>query len=121
MLDKKMKKLLSEILVLSAILAIAIWIAVLLYKVKMSASAIEELKQKAFGAETKHAMEIDSLKFKMLQDSLKIVDLQRINRINVINQQDKQDKDERDQVIAIIPTADDKQRDQLWTTYTPKN
>ena len=121
MLDKKMKKLLTEILICSVILATTIWISVLMYKVKMSTLAIEDLKQKAFGAETKHAMEIDSLKFKMLQDSLKIVDLQRINRINVINQQDKQDKDERDQVIAIIPTADDKQRDQLWTTYTPKN
>jgi hypothetical protein len=121
MLENKAKKLLSELLIASAILATTIWISVLMYKVKMSTLAIEELKQKAFGAETKHAMEIDSLKFKMLQDSLKIVDLQRINRINVINQQDKQDKDERDQVIAIIPTADDKQRDQLWTTYTPKN
>jgi hypothetical protein len=121
MLDKKMKKLLTEILICSVILATTIWIFVLMYKVKMSTLAIEDLKQKAFGTETKHAMEIDSLKFKMLQDSLKIVDLQRINRINVINQQDKQDKDERDQAMDLIPTADDKQRDQLWTTYTPKN
>jgi hypothetical protein len=121
MLDKKMKKLLNEILLTSVILGIAIWIGVLLYKVKMSTLAIEELKQKAFGAETRHAMEVDSLKFKMFQDSLKIVDLQRINYINTINQQDKQDKDERDQIIATIPTATDKQRDQLWTTYSPKN
>jgi hypothetical protein len=121
MLDKKMKKLLNEILIVALILAVAIWMFVLLYKIKVSKLAIEDLQQKAFGAETRHAMEVDSLKFKMFQDSLKIVDLQRINRINTINQQDKQDKDERDQTIATIPTATDKQRDQLWTTYSPKN
>lgn len=119
--NRKQKNLLIEILVLSAILAVGIWIAVLLYKIKVKEANIEDLKSKAFAKDTKHAMEIDSLKFKLIQDSLKIVDLQRINKINVINQQDKQDKDERDQTIALIPTADDKQRDQLWTTYTPKN
>jgi hypothetical protein len=100
---------------------VGIWIAVLLYKIKVKEANIEDLKSKAFATDTRHAMQIDSLKFKLVQDSLKIVDLQRINQINVINQQDKQDKDERDQTIALIPTADDKQRDQLWTTYTPKN
>jgi Tfp pilus assembly major pilin PilA len=119
--NRKQKNLLIEILVFAGILAIGIWIAVLLYKIKVKEANIEDLKSKAFAKDTKHAMEIDSLKFKLVQDSLKIVDLQRINQINVINQQDKQDKDERDQTIALIPTADDKQRDQLWTTYTPKN
>jgi phage FluMu gp28-like protein len=121
MSNQKQKNLVIEILVLSVILAVGIWIAVLIYKLNVTESKIEDLKAKSFAAETKHAMEIDSLKFKLIQDSLKIVDLQRINKINVINQQDKQDKDERDKTIAIIPTADDKQRDHLWATYTPKN
>ena len=121
MSNQKQKKLLIEIIILSIILAVVLWISVLIYKVKAMKSSIDDLKAKSFAADTRHAMQIDSLKFKLIQDSLKIVDLQRINRINVINQQDKQDKDERDQTIALIPTADDKQRDQLWTTYTPKN
>jgi len=119
--NQKQKNLLIEILVFAVILAVGIWVAVLLYKIKVKEAKIEDLKAKSFAAETKHSMQLDSLKFKLVQDSLKIVDLQRINQINVINQQDKQDKDERDQTIAIIPTATDKQRDHLWATYTPKN
>ena len=116
-----MKKLYSEIAVIVVILIVGITMAILLYKNKVKDLKIEDLKRQAYSESVRDSIVIDSLKFKILQDSLHIVDIQRVNHINNINQQDNEDKGKHDLVIAIIPTASDEQRDRMWAAYTPKN
>lgn len=118
---RQMKKLYSEIAVIVMILVVAITIGVLMYKNKVKDFKIEDLKRKAYADDIRDSIIIDSLKFKILQDSLHIVDIQRVNRINTINKQDDKDKGNRDIVIAIIPNATDEQRDRIWAAHTSKN
>jgi hypothetical protein len=121
MTRQQMKKLYSEIAVLVVILIIGGSIGLLMYKNKVKEYKIEELKRKAYADDVRDSIIIDSLKFKILQDSLHIVDIQRVNRINQINKEDDKDKGSRDIVIAIIPNANDEQRDRIWAAYSPKN
>ena len=121
MTPRQMKKLYSEIAVLVLVIIVALTIGVLMYKNKVKDVKIEDLKRKAYADDIKDSIIIDSLKFKILQDSLHVVDIQRVNRINNINKQDDKDKGNRDIVIAIIPNATDEQRDRIWAAYTPKN
>lgn len=121
MTPRQMKKLYSEIAVLVLVIIVALTIGVLMYKNKVKDVKIEDLKRKAYADDIRDSIIIDSLKFKILQDSLHIVDIQRVNRINTINNQDDKDKGNRDIVIAIIPNATDEQRDRIWTAYSPKN
>jgi len=118
---RQMKKLYSEIAVLVVILIVSVAVGLLCYKNKVKDLKIEELKRKSYAKDIRDSIIIDSLKFKMLQDSLYIVDIQRVNRINQINNQDDKDKGNRDIVIAIIPNATDEQRDRIWAAYSPKN
>ena len=118
---ENLKQLISELLIIGLIVALIISIFVGYYRNKANLKKIEELRTKAYGIDTRHAMQIDSLKLVHLHDSLRMIDLERIIRINSVLNQDKNDKDAHDEVIRIIPTANDKQRDQLWSTYTPKN
>jgi hypothetical protein len=117
----QIKKLYSEIAVLVIILIVASTIGILTYKNKVKDLKIEDLKRKSYAKDIRDSIIIDSLKFKILQDSLHIVDIQRVNRINQINKEDDKDKGSRDIVIAIIPNANDEQRDRIWAAYTPKN
>ena len=117
----QIKKLYSEIAVLVIILIVGLTIGILMYKNKVKDLQIEELKRKSYADNVRDSIVIDSLKFKILQDSLHIVDIQRVNHINNINKQDDKDKGSRDIVIAIIPNATDEQRDRIWTAYSPKN
>ena len=121
MTPRQMKKLYSEIAVIVLILIVGLTVGVLLYKNKVKDLKIEELKRQSYGDAVRDSIVIDSLKFKILQDSLHIVDIQRVNHINTINKQDDKDKGNRDIVIAIIPNATDEQRDRIWTAYSPKN
>ena len=121
MTPRQLKKLYSEVAVAVALVCIVAFIAILQYKNKMKDLKIEDLKRKAYAADTRDSIVIDSLKFKILQDSLYIVDIQRVNHINQINNQDDKDKGSRDIVIAIIPNANDEQRDRIWAAYSPKN
>jgi hypothetical protein len=116
-----MKKLYSEIAVIVMILIVTLTIGVLMYKNKVKDFKIEDLKRQAYADDVRDSIIIDSLKFKILQDSLHIVDIQRVNRINQINKEDDKDKGSRDIVIAIIPNANDEQRDRIWAAYSPKN
>lgn len=118
---RQMKKLYSEIAVIVMILIVALTIGVLMYKNKVKDVKIEDLKRQAYAGDIRDSIVIDSLKFKILQDSLHIVDIQRVNHINNLNNQDDKDKGNRDIVIAIIPNATDEQRDRIWTAYSPKN
>lgn len=118
---RQMKKLYSEIAVIVIILVVAFTIGVLMYKNKVKDVKIEDLKRQAYAGDIRDSIIIDSLKFKILQDSLHIVDIQRVNHINNLNNQDDKDKGNRDIVIAIIPNATDEQRDRIWTAYSPKN
>ena len=116
-----MKRLYSEIAVIVMILIVGLTIGVLMYKNKVKDLKIEDLKRKAYAGDIRDSIAIDSLKFKILQDSLHIVDIQRVNYINNLNNQDDKDKGNRDIVIAIIPNATDEQRDRIWAAYSPKN
>jgi hypothetical protein len=116
-----MKKLYSEIAVIVLILIVGLTVGVLLYKNKVKDLKIEELKRQSYGDAVRDSIVIDSLKFKILQDSLYLVDIQRVNRIKTINKEDDKDKGSRDIVIAIIPNANDEQRDRIWAAYSPKN
>lgn len=116
-----MKKLYSEIAVIVIILIVGLTIGLLFYKNKVKNSQIEELKRQAYADNVRDSILVDSLKLKILQDSLDIVDIQRVNYINNINQEDHEDKTSRDLVIAVISNADDEQRDRIWATYSPKN
>ena len=118
---RQMRKLYSEIAVLVIVIIVAISIGLLMYKNKVKDLQIEDLKRKSYTDAVRDSIVIDSLKFKILQDSLHIVDIQRVNRINQINKEDDKDKGSRDIVIAIIPNANDEQRDRIWTAYSPKN
>lgn len=118
---RQMKKLYSEIAVIVIILVVAFTMGVLMYKNKVKDVKIEDLKRQAYAGDIRDSIIIDSLKFKILQDSLHIVDIQRVNHINNLNNQDDKDKGNRDIVIAIIPNATDEQRDRIWTAYSPKN
>ena len=117
----QMKKLYSEIAVIVVILIVGLTIGILLYKNKVKDVKIEDLKRQAYSDSVRDSIIIDSLEFKILQDSLHIVDIQRVNHINNINKQDDKDKGSRDIVIAIIPNATDEQRDRIWSAYSPKN
>jgi len=121
MTPRQLKKLYSDIAVAVALVSIVTFIAILQYKNKVKDLQIEELKRKSYASDVRDSIIIDSLKFKMLQDSLYIVDIQRVNHINQINNQDDKDKGSRDIVIAIIPNANDEQRDRIWAAYSPKN
>jgi hypothetical protein len=117
----QLKKLYSDIALLVIILIVSTTIGLLIYKNKVKDINIEELKRKSYANDVRDSVIIDSLKFKILQDSLHIVDIQRVNRINQINKEDGKDKGSRDIVIAIIPNANDEQRDRIWAAYSPKN
>jgi hypothetical protein len=121
MTTRQLKKLYKEIALVVVVVIIAIFIAILQYKNKVKELKIEDLKRQAYADDVRDSILVDSLKLKILQDSLDIVDIQRVNSINTINKQDDKDKSNRDIVIAIIPNATDEQRDRIWATYSPKN
>jgi hypothetical protein len=121
MTTRQLKKLYSDIAVIVALAAIVTFIAILQYKNKVKDIKIEDLKRQAYSDDVRDSIIIDSLEFKILQDSLHIVDIQRVNSINTINKQDGKDKGNRDILIAIIPNANDEQRDRIWAAYSPKN
>ena len=121
MTPRQLKKLYSEVAVAVALVAIVAFIAILQYKNKVKDLKIEDLKRQAYADDVRDSILVDSLKLKILQDSLHIVDIQRVNSINTINKQDDKDKGNRDIVIAIIPNATDEQRDRIWAAYSPKN
>ena len=121
MTQRQLKKLYSEIAVAVALVAIVAFIAILQYKNKVKDLKIEDLKRQAYADDVRDSILVDSLKLKILQDSLHIVDIQRVNSINTINKKDDKDKGDRDILIAIIPNANDEQRDRIWAAYSPKN
>ena len=121
MTNRQLKKLYSDIAVAVALVSIVTFIAILQYKNKVKDIKIEDLKRQAYADDVRDSILVDSLKLKILQDSLHIVDIQRVNSINTINKQDGKDKGDRDILIAIIPNANDEQRDRIWAAYSPKN
>ena len=121
MTTRQLKKLYKDIAVAVALVSIVVFIAILQYKNKIKDLNIEDLKRQSYADDVRDSIMVDSLKFKILQDSLHIVDIQRVNSINTINKQDGKDKGNRDLVIAIIPNATDEQRDRIWAAYSPKN
>lgn len=121
MTNRQLKKLYSDIAVAVALVSIVTFIAILQYKNKVKDIKIEDLKRKAYADDVRDSILVDSLKLKILQDSLHIVDIQRVNSINTINKKDDKDKGDRDILIAIIPNANDEQRDRIWAAYSPKN
>ena len=121
MTPRQLKKLYNELAVAVTLVIIVASIAVLQYKNKVKELKIEELQRKAYASDIRDSIMIDSLKLKIFQDSLDIVDIQRVNSINTINKKDDKNKGNRDLVIAIIPNANDEQRDRIWAAYTPKN
>ena len=121
MTNRQLKKLYSDIAVAVALVSIVAFIAILQYKNKVKDLKIEDLKRQAYADDVRDSILVDSLKLKILQDSLEIVDIQRVNSINTINKQDGKDKGDRDILIAIIPNANDEQRDRIWAAYSPKN
>jgi hypothetical protein len=121
MTNRQLKKLYSEIAVAVALVSIVVFIVILQYKNKVKDLKIEDLKRQVYAGDVRDSILVDSLKLKIFQDSLEIVDIQRVNSINTINKQDGKDKGDRDIIIAIIPRADDEQRDRIWAAYSPKN
>ena len=121
MTPRQVKKLYSEIGIVVIILVVLLTMGILLYKNKVKDLKIEELQRKSYASDIRDSIMIDSLKLKIFQDSLDIVDIQRVNSINTINKKDDKNKGNRDLVIAIIPNANDEQRDRIWAAYTPKN
>jgi hypothetical protein len=121
MTTRQLKKLYKDIGIVVALVVIVVFIAILQYKNKVKDLKIEDLKRQAYADDVRDSILVDSLKLKILQDSLEIVDIQRVNYINTINQQDDKDKGDRDILIATIPNADDEQRDHIWAAYSPKD
>ena len=121
MTARQLKKLYSDIAVAVVLVVIVSFIAILQYKNKMKDLKIEELQRKSYAKDIRDSITIDSLKFKILQDSLHIVDIQRVRHINNTNKEDDKDKGSRDILIAVIPNANDEQRDRIWAAYSPKN
>jgi hypothetical protein len=121
MTPRQLKRLYSDIAVAVALVIIVVSIAILQYKNKVKDLKIEDLKRQAYADDVRDSILVDSLKLKILQDSLEIVDIQRVNSINTINKQDGKDKGDRDILIAIIPNANDEQRNRIWAAYSPKN
>ena len=121
MTPRQLKRLYSDIAVAVALVSIVTFIAILQYKNKVKDLNIEDLKRQAYADDVRDSILVDSLKLKILQDSLHIVDIQRVNSINTINKKDDKDKGDRDILIAIIPNANDEQRDRIWAAYSPKN
>jgi len=121
MTPRQLKRLYSDIAVAVVLVIIVVSIAILQYKNKVKDLKIEDLKRQAYAGDIRDSILVDSLKLKILQDSLEIVDIQRVNSINTINKQDGKDKGDRDILIAIIPNANDEQRNRIWAAYSPKN
>jgi hypothetical protein len=121
MTPRQLKKLYSDVAVAVVLVSIVAFIAILQYKNKVKDLKIEELQRKSYANSVRDSIIIDSLKFKTLQDSLYIVDIQRVNHINNTNKEDDKDKGSRDILIAVIPNANDEQRDRIWAAYSPKN
>ena len=121
MTPRQLKRLYNEIAVAVVLVIIVVSIAILQYQNKVKDLKIEDLKRQSYADDIRDSILIDSLKFKILQDSLHIVDIQRVNYINDTKKQDGKDKGNRDLVIAIIPNANDEQRNRIWATYSPKN
>lgn len=117
----QLNKLKNDILVMGMLAITAISLIVSIYKNHMYKKLKKETDQKLYSVETLHEIELDSMKLRIVQDSLYIVDLQRIKQINNLNLQDKHDKANHSAIISIIPNASDAQRDRIWATYTPKN
>ena len=121
MTPRQLKKLYKDIAVIVAVIAVIIFIVILQYKNKVKDANIENLRRQAYADDVRDSILVDSLKLKIFQDSLDIVDIQRVNSINTLNKQDNEDKGNRNILIAIIPNATDEQRDRIWTTYSPKD
>ena len=121
MTPRQLKRLYSDIAVAVVLVIIVVSIAILQYKNKIKDLKIEDLKRQAYAGDVRDSILMDSLKLKILQDSLQIADIQRVNSINTINKKDDKDKGDRDILIAIIPNANDEQRDRIWAAYSPKN
>lgn len=66
------------------------------------------------------SLTIDSLKVKILHDSLAHVDSLRVARIKSLNNQDNENKNQRNQAHDIVKRATNKQLDSLWSVYSPK-
>ena len=66
------------------------------------------------------SLTIDSLKMKVLHDSLAHVDSLRIIHIRSLNKKDDENKNQRNQAHDIVKRATDKQLDSLWSIYSPK-
>lgn len=116
-----LKNLKTQIINSGVVLLFIIAVTIIVYKSKQYNKLKQETTQKLYSTEQLHQIEIDSMKLRIVQDSLYIVDLQRLKQINNLNTQDRYDKAKHDLIISIIPTTDDKERDKLWATYSPKN
>ena len=66
-------------------------------------------------------LKIDSIKTQYFLDSLSYTD--SINKYKILANANLiiNIKKDRDEVIGRISSADNNERDQLWTTYSPKN
>jgi hypothetical protein len=66
------------------------------------------------------SLTVDSLKMKMLHDSLVYVDSLRAANIRRLKDKDNENKNQRDQDVNTIKRASNKQLDSLWSIYSPK-
>lgn len=95
-------------------------IAILFVRTMVKTTENEKKNNTLFQKINTDSLTIDSLKMKIIHDSLAHIDSLRIAHINSLNNKDNENKKDRDEANAFIKHATDKQLDSLWAVYSPK-
>lgn len=110
------EQLLKDILLVAIICIVATVFVYEMYRVSTLEIHTNQLKEKI----SLDSLTQDSLKMKILHDSLAHVDSLRVLHIKYLKDQDNENKNQRDQDVNTIKHASDKQLDSLWSIYSPK-
>ncbi len=113
---EKQEQLIKDILAVFIICIVATLFVYEMYRVSTLEIHTNQLKKKI----SLDSLTVDSLKMKMLHDSLVYVDSLRAANIRRLKDKDNENKNQRDQDVNIIKRASNKQLDSLWSIYSPK-
>lgn len=115
-MKENQEQLLKDIIVILITIIIGTAFVYCIFKASDNGEKYNKVLQKI----NTDSLTIDSLKVKILHDSLAHVDSLRVARIKSLNNQDNENKNQRNQAHDIVKHATDEQLDSLWSIYSPK-
>lgn len=110
------EQLIKDVVVILTVGMIAILFVYTMFK----ATENEKKNTTLFQKINTDSLTIDSLKMKIIHDSLAHIDSLRVAHINYLNNKDNENKNQRNEAHDIVKHATNKQLDSLWSVYSPK-